>query len=128
VTPLRRPAIPTLLSDDKSDQATAAEARNFQAASQSLDKLLDQFGELNFTEAYDELLHVSTSHAAALLTRIDGSFEARRLYSPSGNFNLWTGQNAPTLAGTRRTMPKKCWATWRSAPDIQQYAALASLW
>jgi len=114
-----------LASDDKSDQATAAEARNFQAAFPSLEKLLEQFGELSFTDAYGDLLRVSTSHAAGLLARIDSSFEARRLYSPSGNFNLWTSMNTPTFAGYSAHNPEEMLGYLAlQRQDVLQYAAL----
>jgi type VI secretion system protein ImpL len=115
-----------LLVDSKSDQTAVAEARNFQAAFQSLDKLLEQFGELDFPEAYDDLLRVSTNQAVGLLTRIDGFFEARRFYSPAGNFDLWTGQNMPAQAGySTHNAEEMLGYLALQRQNVQQYAALA---
>jgi type VI secretion system protein ImpL len=116
----------TVLADNKSDQTTIAEVRNFQANFQFLDKLLEQFGELDFTNAYDDLLGVSTNQAVGLLARIDGSFEARRFYSPAGNFDLWTGQNMPALAGySTHNAEEMLGYLALQRQDVQQYAALA---
>ncbi len=97
-----------LPAGDKADQATAAEARTFQAAAQSLGTLLDQFGELDFEEDYQDLLRVTSNHALIMLSRIDHAFDAQHFYwPPTGNFDRWTAGTLPTTAGYGTHSPEE---------------------
>ncbi|HEX5432939.1 MAG TPA: type VI secretion system protein, partial [Candidatus Angelobacter sp.] len=80
-----------LPAGDQTLQPTINEIRGFQAASQSIAQVLDQFAELKFDDDYQDLLRVSTSHALLMLARLDRSFNDGHFYWPAGrNFDQWT--------------------------------------
>ena len=73
------------------------EARSFQAAEPSLNKVLDEFNELNFNEDYNLLEQVTTDHVQAILLSLNRAFDAMRLYQPpKGNFDSWTAGTLPS--------------------------------
>ena len=116
-----------LASGDKTEQATINEARSFQAVSQSLGQLLEQFSELNFDDDYQDLLRVSSAHALMMLMRLDRAFDAGHFYWPAtGNFDAWTGNSLPSAASYGAHSPEDMagyLATQLQA--VQRYAAAA---
>ena len=116
-----------LASGDKTDQATIDEARSFQAVSQSLGQLLEQFSELGFDDDYQDLSRVSTGHALMMLTRLDRAFDAVHFYWPAtGNFAAWTGDSLPSAASYGAHSPEEMagyLVAQRQA--VQRYASAA---
>lgn len=116
-----------LPSGDKTNQATINEVRSFQAVSQSLGQLLEQFSELNFDDEYQDLLRVSTGHALMMLSRLDRAFDAGHFYWPAtGNFDTWTGNSLPSAASYGAHSPEDM-AGYLTAQRqaVQQYASAA---
>ncbi|HET9184019.1 MAG TPA: type VI secretion system protein [Candidatus Angelobacter sp.] len=108
-------------------QPTITEIRGFQAASQSIAQVLDQFAELKFDDDYQDLLRVSTSHALLMLARLDRSFNDGHFYWPAGrNFNQWTRDSLPSVAGygAHNTEEMAAYLV-AERQDVQQYANAA---
>jgi len=81
------------------------EARSFQAASKSLDQVLDDFNELHFDQEYDALEQVATNHAQEILLNLDKAFQALHLYWPpqsifdsQPSFGSWTAGSLPSAS------------------------------
>lgn len=112
---------------DQTVEATVNEIRGFQAASQSIGQVLDEFAELRFDDDYQDLLRVSTSHALLMLARLDRSFNDHHFYWPaSHNFSQWIRDSLPSAAsyGTHNTEEMAAYLV-SERQDIQQYANAA---
>jgi len=125
-----------LPSPDKAEQSTRDEARSFQTAVPLLEQVLQQFSTLNvdgeddegpsFDDDYDDLLNVSTAHALALLTRINGAFDARHFYWPAGKFDSWTNNSPPSLSAySIHNQEEMAAYLVAQRQDIEQYVAEA---
>ena len=90
------------------------EAQSFQDSAALLETLLEQFDQMGFVKARDELETATATQAADLLHRIDESFGAQNLYTPAVQFQRWDGEAAPAVAGFEV----------RSAEDIPDYLAM----
>jgi type VI secretion system protein ImpL len=115
-----------LPAGEQAEQATTNEVRSFQAASQSLTQILEQFSELNFDDDYQDLLRVSSSHALMVLGRVDRAFESRRFYwPPTGNFDSWSGNTPPSSAYGTHNADEMAAFLAAQRQDVQRYAASA---
>lgn len=115
-----------LPSGDQADQATTNEVRSFQAASQSLTQLLEDFSELNFDDDYQDLQRLTTNHALMVLARIDRAFDARHFYwPPAGNFDGWTADSLPSVVYGTHTPDEMDGYLLAQRQDVQRYSAAA---
>ncbi|HEY1255148.1 MAG TPA: type VI secretion system protein, partial [Terracidiphilus sp.] len=98
---------PSGVKPDAAAQAAMSieEARSFQAASKSLDQVLDDFNELHFDQEYDALEQVATNHAQEILLNLDKAFQALHLYWPpqsifdsQPSFGSWTAGSLPSAS------------------------------
>jgi type VI secretion system protein ImpL len=111
---------------DKAEQATTNEVRSFQAASQSLTQLLEDFSELNFDDDYQDLQRLTTNHALMVLARIDRAFDARHFYwPPAGNFDGWTVDSLPSVVYGTHTPDEMDGYLLAQRQDVQRYGAAA---
>lgn len=79
-------------------QDVLPEVKNFQAASSSLEQLLNEFQALGLGTSRAALLRLTTQQAANLLAGLDQNLSAGEPYAiKGGSFDWWNGQTSPSL-------------------------------
>jgi type VI secretion system protein ImpL len=123
----RAQSFQALPSSNDLEQQVEPEIQSFQAASASLNSLLQQFEDLDLTESHDELLNVTTKQAGHMLQRVDAAFDAQSPYVASSGFARWNQDNTPARAGfdVHNADEMKQYLTFQRQ-QVQQYANDAS--